>query len=233
MSKILRNVRSARTVFVGEKQLDQNRQTEAANVLGRIFPMVSITNDPDGARFIPIEEVFKIEEAFQQGQQEAYRKGLEEGRQAGLAQGLKKAEQVASQLDAAIKDAVKQREVMLEDAKHQVLDLVVRISRKVTFEAVELDPDSTLKLISGVIDTLLDRSRIKIKVNPDHLPIVEQNINRFLQGSASIKELTVEADPRVRYGGCFIETPTGDIDARLESQFEVIEETLLKDGEQS
>ena len=81
-------------------------------------------------------------------------------------------------------------------------------------------------MIRGVIDSLIDRSRLKIKVNPDHLPIVEQNIDRFLEGSTTIKELAIEPDPRVKHGGCFIETPTGDIDARLESQFDVIADTL-------
>jgi flagellar assembly protein FliH len=218
---------------VGEKHLDREQQQHAAAILERIFPLVSVTNDPDGARYIPIEEVFKMEEHFRQAQQDAHRRGMEEGREAGLQQGLGKAENVLKQLDGAIQDALKQREVMLQDAKRQILDLVIQISRKVTFEAVELDPESTLKLISGVIDTLLDRSRIKIKVNPDHLPIVEQNVNTFLKGSATIKEIAIEPDPRVRYGGCFIETPTGDIDARLESQFEVIEETLLNEGEAS
>jgi flagellar biosynthesis/type III secretory pathway protein FliH len=61
---------------------------------------------------------------------------------------------------------------------------------------------------------------------------VEQNINRFLKGSTSIKEITIEPDLRVSYGGCFIETPTGDIDARLESQFEVIDEVLNRGDEQ-
>jgi flagellar assembly protein FliH len=218
-------------VFVGEKHLDREQQQHAAAILERIFPLVSVTNDPDGARYIPIEEVFKMEEQFRQAQQDACRNGREEGRKAGLQEGLSRAEDVLKQLDSAIRDALEQREVMLEDAKQQILDLVIQISRKVTFEAIELDPESTLKLISGVIDTLLDRSRIKIKVNPDHLPIVEQNINTFLKGSATIKEIVIEPDPRVRYGGCFIETPTGDIDARLESQFEVIRDTLLNEGE--
>ena len=61
--------------------------------------------------------------------------------------------------------------------------------------------------------------------------VIEQGIDRFLGGSTSIKELTVVPDPRVRFGGCFIETPTGDIDARLESQFEVIEDALRIDEE--
>jgi flagellar assembly protein FliH len=78
-----------------------------------------------------------------------------------------------------------------------------------------------------MIDQLVDKSRLKIKVHPDHLPIMEQNIDRFLQNSTAIKELTFEADPRVRMGGCFIETPSGDIDARLESEFEIIENAIL------
>jgi flagellar assembly protein FliH len=99
----------------------------------------------------------------------------------------------------------------------------------VTFDAVEADPDLTAKMISAVIDSLIDRSRLIIKVNPDFLPVMEQHMNRFLESSTSIKDLKFEADPRVRHGGCFIETPSGDIDARLESQFEVVEEAILND----
>jgi flagellar biosynthesis/type III secretory pathway protein FliH len=70
---------------------------------------------------------------------------------------------------------------------------------------------------------------LKILVHPDFLPIVEQNIARYLSGRSVIKDLTVEADPRVRLGGCFIQTPSGDIDARLESQFDVIEDVISTD----
>lgn len=229
MSRLIRYAKDAPTVFVGERHLDHDRQNEAVQKIGTIFPLVSVTTDPDGARFIPIEEVFKIEAAFEEAKRQAHEQGRREGHEAGLQEGLAKAREVLKQFDGAIKDAVGQRATLLDEAKQQVLDLVLRISRKVTFDAIEADPEATLKLIAGVIDTLLDRSRLKIKVNPDHLPIVEQNIDTFLQGSATIKEIKIEPDPRVRYGGCFIETPTGDIDARVESQFEVIEEAILSD----
>ena len=136
---------------------------------------------------------------------------------------MAEAEKVLKQFDQAIKDTVGQRSALLEEARHEVLDLVMQVSRKVTFDAVQIDEDATARMISQVISQLIDKSRIKIKVHPDHLPLLEQSIDRFLTESSAIKELSVEADPRVRFGGCFIETPTGDIDARLESQFEVIE----------
>ena len=125
-----------------------------------------------------------------------------------------------------MKDAVRQREVLYEEAHSRILDLVTKISRKVTFEAARIDPEITAQIISGTIKRLVDKSRIKVKVHPDHLPLLEQQIDHFRGDSTAIKELTIEADSRVRYGGCFIETPTGDIDARVESQIEIIAEAL-------
>ena len=235
MSKIIRQSTPAPTVYIGERHLDFEREELAESKLGSIFPLVSVVTDADGAKLIPIQEIFKIERVYKEEKLKARQSGHDEGYQTGLnqgrAEGRAQAEKVLQQLDQAIKDAVQQRETLLNEAKQKILDLVIQISRKVTFDAITVDPETTLAMISGVIDTLIDRSRLKIKVNPDHLPIVEQNIERFMAGSATIKEISIEPDPRVRYGGCLIETPTGDIDARLESQFEVIEETILSDEE--
>jgi len=235
LSKIIRQSTPAPTVYIGEKHLDFEREELAESKLGSIFPLVSVVTDADGAKLIPIQEIFKIERVYKEEKLKARQSGHDEGYQTGLnqgrAEGRAQAEKVLQQLDQAIKDAVQQRETLLSEAKEKILDLVIQISRKVTFDAITVDPETTLAMISGVIDTLIDRSKLKIKVNPDHLPIVEQNIERFMVGSATIKEISVEPDPRVRYGGCLIETPTGDIDARLESQFEVIEETILSDEE--
>jgi len=229
LSKIIRNGRVAPTVFVGEKHFDIDRQHHAVSALAGLFPLVAVTTDPDGAKFIPIEEIHKIQTAWNEAHQSAYEEGRTAGHEAGLQQGLTKAEEVLKQFDGAIKDVVQQRASLLEEAKQKVLELVIQVSRKVTFDAVEADPELTLRMISGVIDSLLDRSRLKIKVNPAHLPIIEQHIETFMTGSTTIKEIAIEPDPRVKHGGCFIETPTGDIDARLESQLDVVEETILAD----
>lgn len=235
MSKIIRQSTQAPTVYIGERHLDFDKEELAEGKLGSIFPFVTVVTDADGAKLIPIQEIFKIEQVYKEQKLKAHQSGHDEGYQTGLnqgrAEGRAQTEKVLQQLDQAIKDAVQQRETLLIEAKQKILDLVIQISRKVTFDAVTIDPEATLAMISGVIDTLIDRSRLKIKVNPDHLPIVEQNIERFMVGSATIKEISIEPDPRVRYGGCLIETPSGDIDARLESQFEVIEETILSDEE--
>ncbi|HWR81826.1 MAG TPA: FliH/SctL family protein [Candidatus Deferrimicrobium sp.] len=236
MSKLIRRGTNAPAVSIGDSHLDLEREAQAEQQLGYLFPGVSVRTNADGAKLIPIQEVFKIErvhcaerdKALQTGLEEGYRKGLNQGRAEGRAQ----SEQILRQFDGAIRDAIAQRETLLNEARQKILELVLQISRKVTFNAVAVDPEATLAMIGGVIDSLIDRSRLKIKVHPDHLPIVEQNIAQLMAGAATIKEIAVEADPRVRYGGCLIETPGGDIDARLESQFEVIQEAMLADEAQ-
>ncbi len=227
MSKIIRFSTEAPAIFIGEKQLDLQSESRAEQKLAALFPQVSFITDPDGARLIPIKEVYKLEQVVERIQDESYKAGQKLGYSQGLEKGRDEARKVLTQLDLAIKDAVHQREVLLEEAREKVLDLVMQISRKVTFDAIEVDREATVTMISRIIDTLVDRSRLVIKVHPDHLPILEQNIERFLQNSTAIKELRFEPDPRVKFGGCFIETPTGDIDARLDSQFEVISDAVL------
>ncbi len=226
MSSLIKAISEGSKVYIGERHFDEKKETQSFQKLAQLFPGISILTDNQGAKLIPIHEAFKMEIILNEKIDAAFKKGYEKGSEAGLKEGLKKSEEVLSKFDKAISDAINQRASLLDEARENVLKLVIQISKKVTFEAIEIDPEKTLKMINEVINTLIDRSRLKIKVNPKHLPIVEQNIDMFLKNSTSIKELKIEPDPRVQFGGCFIETPTGDIDARLDSQFEVIEEVL-------
>lgn len=227
MSKIIRFTTEAPAIYIGERQRDLQSETRAEQKLAALFPKVSFVTDPDGARLIPINEVYKFEQVVERVQDESYKSGYKQGYAEGLEKGRDEARKVLSQFDQAIKDAINQREVMLQESRDKILDLVIKISRKVTFDALECDREATVTMIARIIDTLVDRSRLVIKVHPDHLAIVEQNIDRFLQNSTAIKEIRFEADSRVKFGGCFIETPTGDIDARIESQFDVISDAVL------
>ncbi|HVP06950.1 MAG TPA: FliH/SctL family protein [Candidatus Acidoferrum sp.] len=231
MSKIVRHCVEGPTVSIGETQRDLTVEARAEKRMGALFPQTQLITAPDGSKLMPVTEVFGLEKTLEQERQQFKLAGYQEGYEAGLQKGLDEARQVLSRFDKAIAETVGQREALLDEARGQVLELVLKVSRKITFGAIQADPEATAAMISGVIDQLVDRSRLKIKVHPDHLPIVEQNISRFLAGSTAIKEIAIEADPRVRFGGCFIETPNGDIDARLESQFEVISEALVGAGE--
>lgn len=235
MSRIIRDQGIGSRILIGDRKHDPAAEIQAEDRLGRLFPLVAVMTQPNGSKVIPIEEVRKIEEEhlsrLAETEKTAREQGYKEGQAAGLASGLVEAKQIVGEFKQAVSDAVGQRETMLEESRQHILELIMKIARKVTYDAIELDPEAVAKIVAHVIDQLIDKSAIKIKINPDHLPIMEQYLDRFLSEADHIKDLSFSADPRVRYGGCFIETPSGDIDARLSSQFEVIEQTLNTVGE--
>lgn len=236
MSRLIRHTAPAQRILIGDRRFDAIAEGNAEKRLGALFPLVTVMTQPDGSKGIPIDEIFKIETEhkarLKQSHQEGYDLGYQAGHETGLAEGLTEAREVTKQLTQAVQDVVAQREGILEEAKQNVLDIIIQIARKVTLDTIKLDHDMMAQMVARVIDQLVDKSYIKINVNPDHLPIVEQYLDKFLSDSSNIKDISFRADPRVRYGGCFIETPSGDIDARLSSQFEVVEQTL-REGEDS
>ncbi len=230
LSNIIRNTLEAPKVFVGEKRLDFENEKKAHLRLSSLFPTVSVITDADGSRFIPIQQITLLEQILKEKNKKSFDNGHKQGYDKGLQEGLTQAKSVLKNFENAIKAAVTQREAMLDESRDRVLELVIKICRKISYDAIEVDPEKTLQIINGVINSLVDKSNLKIKVNPQHLPIVEQNINSFSQGSTLIKQIEIIGDDRVKFGGCFIETPTGDIDARLNSQIDVIEDLLHSHG---
>ena len=226
MSKLLQCAVMDEKVIIGEFRSDIEADQKAEQQLALRFPEVFVTTSLEGRKLIPIRETAKIEEKLASEAEKQRREGFEEGYRSGLADGQKDARKVIASFSSVVADAVKQRELLFEDARRKILDLVLQISRKVTFDAARIEPDITAEIISGTVKKLTDKTRIKVKVHPDHLPFIEQQLERFKGDSTAIKEITIEPDSRVRYGGCFIETPTGDVDARVDSQLDIIAESL-------
>jgi flagellar biosynthesis/type III secretory pathway protein FliH len=226
LSKLLHRPLLDDKVIIGEYRVDIEADQLAEKKLSTKFSDINVITSVEGRKLIPIQEIIKIEQRLIRDKETEHKRGYQDGYQQGKAEGHREAQKVIDNFATLIKDAIRQREILYDEAHSKIFDLVINISRKVTFEAARVDPDITAQIISGAIKKLVDKSKIKVKVHQDHLPLLEQQIEQFRGDSTAIKELAIEADSRVRYGGCFIETPTGDIDARLESQIEIIAEAL-------
>lgn len=221
---------SDRAILIGEQSIDRELEAQAETLARQSYPNLSVITTPQGKKQIPLYQLVSLERRFQDEISDGYRKGFADGRQSGhhdgMAKGQEEARQVVSSLSGLVAALTGQRDEILAEAKERILEMVLKISRRLTFGAASLDPEISMAIIAGAIEQLRDKSRIKIRVNPDHLPILEQQIDRFRGPHTAIKEFAIEPDPRVKFGGCFIETPSGDIDARLESMFEVIERAI-------
>ncbi len=237
MSKLLQMPSLGKKVIIGEYRMDLAADQHAEEVLKSVFLGLNVITSTEGKKLVPIQELLKVEDQVKREKEEtyqsAYAKGNADGYAKGLDQGHKEAEKVINNFGSVVKNVVDQRQSIYEEARRKILELTLKIAKKITFDAAKIDPDVTAEIINGAIDILVDKARIKVKVNPNQLPLIEQQIDRFKGNSNVIKEIIIEPDSRVRFGGCFIETPAGDIDARVESQMEIISEAMHMDEEQS
>ena len=230
------NVRSLKLsdnrILIGEYAVDQEAEKQAEQFLAEAHPGLMIITTAEGKRQIPLQDILLLEQRFQAEKAAAekteYERGRQSGYEAGLDKGREEARKVVASLSGLLTDITGQRHQLLAEAKDQILELILKISQRLTFTAAAIDPNITRSIVSGAIDQLLDKSRLKIKVNPDHLAQLEQYIDRFRGQDTAIKEFIIEPDPRVRVGGCFIETPSGDIDARLDSMYDIIKQSILE-----
>ena len=222
---------SSAKVYIGDETIDRQAEREAEHILSSHHPELRIITTPNGKKQIALQDIMHLERRFMAEKEAAEKTAFDRGRQAGYAAGLtdgqRDARQVIASFSGLLSDVTAQRHAILSEAKSEILELVLKISKRLTFASVEINPEITQTIIIGAIDQLLDKSRIKVKVNPRHFPELERYIDRFRGRDTAIKEFALEPDPRVRSGGCFIETPAGDIDARLESMYEVISQAIL------
>ncbi|HSH00502.1 MAG TPA: FliH/SctL family protein [candidate division Zixibacteria bacterium] len=219
----------AEPLKIGQIREDADLSATAADILARRYPDVHIETGLDGKRWMALKEMVRVDARVNELMRSEYERGRSAGEASGLERGRGEARQALDAFEGAVCDAVQQRETLLRDAESNIIELILKIARKLTFDAVRLDPDITAQIVRGAIESLVDKREIAVQVHPDHLPQLEQVMDEFESLSTEIRKISLQPDARVGHGGCFIRTPSGDIDARLESQFQIIEETVRKD----
>jgi flagellar assembly protein FliH len=104
-----------------------------------------------------------------------------------------------------------------------LVELALQIAKKIVRREVTIDREVALTLVKVSLAKLHDRSIAEIHLNPEDFTYVQAHREKLgFRGALEIIE-----DPLVSVGGCLIHTETGDIDARIESQFEEIAHGLL------
>jgi flagellar biosynthesis/type III secretory pathway protein FliH len=163
----------------------------------------------------------------QQKEAEAYQKGIQDGhqdgRKAGFAEGLKEIETVLHSLQQSIQEIKKLRKALCLKAEKEIVSLSLAIARKIMVQ----EPATNPKVIAGVVkktfETIAINAPIRIRINPSELAYMRERRHLIpMEGDVTFIE-----DASISCGGCMVESLSGEVDARIESQLEMIEEAFL------
>ncbi|HOT59420.1 MAG TPA: flagellar assembly protein FliH [Spirochaetales bacterium] len=158
---------------------------------------------------------------------EAYKKGFEQGREEGFKAEKAELERLIQRLHTIIERTLDKREEILNNTESQIVELVLLISRKVVKTISENQKSVIISNIAQALRKLKTRSDIIIRVNIADLQLASEHLKEFTDMVENAKNISIVEDTTVDKGGCIIETDFGEIDARIQSQLNELEEKIL------
>ena len=112
-------------------------------------------------------------------------------------------------------------------AKRMALVLARKMAEKIVGHAVDLDPAVMADIANQAVMATKPRGNVLVlRVHPDDFPAVVKSKPRWLAGDDAAANVRVMADGSVGRYGCVVETPVGRLDARLQTQLDVLERAL-------
>lgn len=227
--------------IIGDENLPQ--ENYSSFVVPQISELSEITqNTTDISEDTsPTETTQTAEELLEEAQKQAdeiiarAEQNSEAIEQAAQEKGLQKVEEIVQEkvnenlneirenLSNTIENLTALETNIIEQLDDDLVKLALEIAKKVVRREVSIDREIALTLVQVSLKRLQDRTIAEVHLHPEDFAYVEANREKLkFRGS-----IELVADDSISIGGCLIHTETGDIDARLQSQFDEISHGLL------
>lgn len=192
------------------------------------------------ANFIPLEESGdnykkrkEAEDILKQAQEkanllerEAYENGFAQGEKDGIELGEKKVLKVIENIENLFIEMSHLKKEILKQYEKEILDLIFAIAKKIVHHKIESDERIVKDTVLKAFELASEKSKIMLRVNPEDFDYIERLKPEFFSKFKELKSIMVTSDPSITRGGCFLETPYGDLDATVETQLEKIYQSL-------
>lgn len=189
------------------------------------------TEDVPGQQELSPEELQRAREAelqarIKEQEQAGYEKGHAAGYEKGLQQGLQEIAERVKRLEEIILTLERFREKKTDELTPQLIELSLEIAKKVIHKEVELERELILAVAQDAIKKVGEREEhIVIKINPLDYEIMISHLD-MLKSQSGIKDIVIEPLATISPGGCYIETQTGEVDARIEEQLKEVKDVI-------
>ena len=157
---------------------------------------------------------------------QAYVQGYSKGESEGLAAAEHKTRKAMARLEAVLNELTTLRKQIYAETEAEVVELVLAVVRKVICAEVRTNPQVIAGVLSEALQKVESYQKLLIRMHPKDLEFFEHNRLKFTAVTEDSESVKLEADSSIGRGGCVVETESGSIDARIEKQLNVIEESF-------
>jgi flagellar assembly protein FliH len=181
--------------------------------------------EPKPAEKTP-EEIEAEREAQRQREQkirhEAYTQGMADAKEQAEKDAAMRVEATFSALGQAAERFIAELDRCRWEMEHEVVGLSLAIAKKIIGKRVAADRDIVVDIARKALMVAPSLKAATVRVHPQDY----ENVMESLSSTAAYASLLFEADPRVARGGCVVETLSGEVDAVIASQIQVVEEAF-------
>lgn len=153
----------------------------------------------------------------------AYTDGYDAGVRAAAAAG----DGLLKTLEQAIADESEERANLVRSIEEQALMLCVDTAEKVIRHEVRTDMGIVARVLKLCLRRVRDRDEVTVRVSPKEVDAIRAMRDELLGSAEGLRGVNIVDDRRVSAGGCIVESPSGDFDARIETQIEQIRKKLM------
>ncbi|MBI5192425.1 MAG: hypothetical protein HZA08_03155 [Nitrospirae bacterium] len=193
------------------------------------FLLRSVDNSAGGGQaaqeYVDEDEIERLRQV-----EDAFEKGFKEGLDAGRLQMLKELSNELNLVRSLIDGVQKLSAGIYGMIEADIVELSIAMAKKIVYEAAEKERDVVVNTVREAIKKTSDRETLKIKISPVDYDILSKNKSEFLHLVDGVKNILFDVDEKIHPGGCMVETNHGDVDARIDSQFTIIEEEVRRAG---
>jgi flagellar assembly protein FliH len=135
---------------------------------------------------------------------------------------IAEAKQMVEALKFQFCDMVRLRRKIMLDMEPEIVRLSWEVAKRVVGEELKTNREVILGVVKSALSTLQERDEILIRVNPTEFDSVKPHQKALEAMIEGLKKFVIQADGAIEPGSCAIETNLGNVDARIETQFEAI-----------
>jgi flagellar assembly protein FliH len=167
------------------------------------------------------------EERFYQHLQEMKEEAYEKGYQAGIEEAKESYKEHLQRAASILEQAYAEKAAIIREAEPFVVELSTEIARKIVQQELNMHPETLLHMIKHALSNIPESSSVSIGVAPEDFEFVQKQREQLLAVVNGQVEVKVFPDYSIQQGGCYIRTPYGNIDARIDMQLSEIKKALL------
>jgi flagellar biosynthesis/type III secretory pathway protein FliH len=188
----------------------------------------------DERRIIELEQLLAAQKKLAQEQKEqaraavarAYEKGLNDGISKGYAQGRETAAREFDEKIAALQERISTMLQELESEKNglyaradsTLLMLCRLMAKKIIGSECGTRSEVILAVLRKALSYVADKDRLVVRVAPADFSAVSDKREFWAPVAERLTGISIEQDERIARGGCILESASGVVDARLDTQ---------------